>query len=130
MANELNKTLSRHYRNPYERTFSNDTDYLEQAKRKCAPFVTAMVEAVRKVPDIPEKKGLMSAVIEFSRATEKHIANLELEMSALEYFISQLFERNVLLEQEVKRCHAKIDTADDISLSMVAILKRKLEAKQ
>lgn len=113
--------VARHYR-----TEIDEPDYIQMAHKKCAPFVTSMVEAIRAIPDIPEKKCLMLAAIEFSRATEKHIANLEFEMTSVEYEMSKLWERNTVLEEETKRCHAKIDITDDITLSMTKILERKL----
>jgi hypothetical protein len=115
------KVMAKHYR-----TEINHPDYIQMARKRCDPYVNAIVEAVRAIPDIPEKKGLMSAVIEFSRATEKHIANLEFEMTSVEYEMSKLWERNTVLEEETKRCHAKIDITDDISLSMAKLLENKL----
>lgn len=115
------KVVERHYR-----TEIDEPDYIQMAHKKCAPFVTSIVEAIRAIPDIPEKKGLMLAAIEFSRATEQHIANLEFEMTAIEYELSRMYARNKILEEEIKRCHAKIDITDDITLSMANILERKL----
>ena len=126
MDRELGKVISKHYKGQSWRKYIERPDYIEMAHKKCAPYISQMVEAIRKIPDIPEKKGLMSSAIEFSRATERHIANLEFEMTSLEYFISKLFERNRILEEEVKRCHAKIDITDDVTLSMIKILERKL----
>ena len=129
MVKELNKVIAKHYKGETHRNciVQYKEDYIESAHKKCAPFITALVNAVRALPEGKEKRAVMSAAIELSRATEKHIANLEIEMSSLEYHISKLFERNCILEEETKRCHAKIDITDSISLSMAGILKNKLE---
>ena len=120
MANENN--VRKHFR-----TVKDEPDYIQAAHNKCAPYITALVDAVRALPESKEKRSVMSAAIEFSRATEAHIANLELEMTNIEYDMSQMYMRNNVLEEETKRCHAKIDITDSISLSMVGILKNKLE---
>ena len=121
-----NETKRRKFIGKHYRTEVDDFDYIQSAKNRCAPFVTSLVDAVRAIPDIPQKKGLMGAAIEFSRATEKHIAALEIEMTQVEYELSKLYARNKILEEEVRRCHAKIDITDDISLSMSNILLKKL----
>ena len=129
MANELNKVIAKHYKGKTHRSCiaRYKEDYIQAAHDKCAPYITALVNAVRALHEGKEKRSVMSAAIGFSRATEAHIANLELEMSNLEYQISMLFERNRMLEWEIKRCHAKIDITDSITLSMAGILKNKLE---
>lgn len=121
MANVDRKFIGKHYR-----TMIDELDYVQMAHDKCAPFISSLVDAVRAIPDIKEKKRLMGAVIEFSRATEIHIANLEFEMANMEFIMSKIFERNYVLEEETKRCHAKIDITDDISLSMAKLLEKKL----
>ena len=120
MANENN--IRKHFR-----TVKDEPDYIQAAHNKCAPYITALVDAVRALPESKEKRAVVSAAIEFSRATEAHIANLEFEMTNIEYDMSQMYMRNKILEEETKRCHAKIDITDSISLSMAGILKNKLE---
>ena len=120
MASENN--IRKHFR-----TVKDEPDYIQSAHNKCAPYITALVDAVRALPESKEKRAVMSAAIEFSRATEAHIANLELEMTNIEYDMSKMYMRNKILEEETKRCHAKIDITDSISLSMAGILKNKLE---
>ena len=123
MASDPNrKFIGKHFRR-----YVDECDYIKMAHAKCAPMVTAMVDAARAIPDIPEKKGLIGAILEFSRATEAHIANLEFEMTNVEFEMSKLYMRNLVLEEEVKRCHAKIDLNDDINISMVKILEMKLK---
>ena len=105
-----------------------ESSAVNQIAQKYGGKVSRMVKAIQKLPSGEVKGELMAAVMDYSNATSKYIAWLELEMNESAHVAANsLVDRLELdyLRNEVARCHNAIDHNNDYLLTFTELILKR-----